>query len=81
MTSALTPPKGSELKEKVIALLCIRFNAHVDVGTQLKTDVVLDVTVIWYSAASSKSGAPTTTESKVTPRLDPNAASDCELWG
>jgi hypothetical protein len=46
MTSAETPPKGSELKEKDIALFCTRSKAHVAVGTQLNTAVVLEITDI-----------------------------------
>ncbi len=42
----VTPPKKSELEENDTALYCTKSRAHVAVGTQLKTDVVLDVTEI-----------------------------------
>ena len=35
MMSALTPPKGAELNEKVIGLFCTKSKAHVAVGRQL----------------------------------------------
>ena len=76
---AETPPNVAEVEENSISLFCTKSKAHVAVGRQLNTDVEHDITRISYSAASSKSGAPTTTESKETPRLVPNAASDCEL--
>jgi hypothetical protein len=43
---AATPPKGADPEENDMELYCTKFKAQVDVGKQLKTEVVLDVTEI-----------------------------------